>query len=138
MKIITILFLLFTSTAPSVVDKLNSAKRELKFCDTNKIKDWRIDDARKFVVKFENATLINKKLKSYKLSGSVSEWNDIPIEMMRIKYGDSAKEICHSIDLTQTDSLGNFEIEVSILPDKFIEFYSTGYNKIYISLDLKK
>ena len=138
MKIIAILFLISFSNGNSIVEKLNNLKKELKYCSSeNQIADWTIFDARDFIIKFEEAIPIKNKPKTYRLTGKVTEWNEDPIEGMRIEYGEYEGEICKADELTGTDSYGHFEIEVTLSPRKFITFNQLGYKWLFINLGIE-
>lgn len=123
-----------------VEDLLNEAKREFKFCnDGNILTDWTISCASNYTIVFEQAKLIDPKLKLYELTGKVIETSrEQPLVGMTINYGDIKQNTCKMDELGETDMNGNFTIAVSLNADKGIVFSSLGYKSTLINLNVDR
>ncbi|MCB9174307.1 MAG: hypothetical protein H6589_06840 [Flavobacteriales bacterium] len=138
MKTLFIIFFLAFITDGVVVKKLNHQERELKYCsENNELKKWEIDCASDFRVTFLEAELINKKMKTYKLSGRVSEiTRQLSLPDMNINYGDVNNNICNLKQIGKTDSEGQFIITVQLIKGKIVQFNMVGFKSIIINLDI--
>ena len=139
MKTLIVFLLLTYTTKQTIVERLNIAEREFKYCnEENKLDNWTIVCASNYIIKFEEAKLIDNNSRTYMLTGKVLETSqNTPLNEMFIDYGESRTLTCHLKEIGKTDLNGIFRVSMALGKEKIIAFRQTGFKTTIIDLNIE-
>jgi hypothetical protein len=138
MKILLILFSFYFISSPHL-KKFENAEVNQFYCDDkNKISEFGIPCASNMIIKFTGVELYGILNKYYTISGNVISDDSFDPSMpgVKLNLGLTKNGFCYSEYLSETDSLGNFEIKVPAKKNRFLEFKTIGFSTLIIEIPI--